>query len=474
MKRTLSCLLLLSLLFSGCSVRPTDVSVTDTEPPVLTDTAAIPVTTDTLTDSAPSTDSVTAPMTEAITEPLPAVQTPPPDPVSDENAPRTPIQISVSFDIAPNRYEYAACEVSITDPTGTHEAHADPDSQIKVRGHSTSSGDKIPYNIKLSEKTELLGLGKSKKWNLLANLYDRTQLRNMLALEFARAIGLETTSKSTFAELTVNGEYRGLYQICEPIDVGATALDLDTENGDFLLELEPYVGYENYYCLTTPRLGFFLGCNEPEMPDGNTWNRLVSFMTHAEDALLSGDWERVLEYFDVESFARCYIVQELFKNVDYAVSSTRFYIRDGLLYEGPVWDFDLSSGNCSRANYPDYNNIYTTGKSYHGLHCAALYNQYLFDYPQFTALVSDLYEEYRPVIVNLYRENEHGISRIDALLSQYGDALARNAAMWPTDVTYSHLEHKPADGTYDGEIACLRDWLEQRDLWLYDYYCGEH
>ena len=72
MKRTLSCLLLLSLLFSGCSVRPTDVSVTDTEPPVLTDTETAAPTAEDVPDTAPPSQAVTEPLTEPITEALTA------------------------------------------------------------------------------------------------------------------------------------------------------------------------------------------------------------------------------------------------------------------------------------------------------------------------------------------------------------------------------------------------------------------
>ncbi len=449
--------------------------------PVSADTAA--VTTNAVTETAIPTETaeISDILSEIVSDDIPEsvpVETEAsesqPD-ITEDSAPALPppAQVHISFKGIPNRYEYMPCAVEITDPAGTYDAISDGESQIKVRGHSTSSGEKIPYNIKFSEKTELLGLGRSKKWNLLANLFDRTQLRNMLALNFAREIGLDTTSETCFAELYVNGEYRGLYQICEPIDVGSTELDLDTEGNEFLMELEPYSGYKSYYCLTTPRIGLLLGLNEPEKPTGTQWNWLVTFMTKAEDALMSGDWDKVRKYLDAESFARCYIVQELFKNVDYSVSSTRFYIKDEKLCEGPVWDFDLSAGNCSTYEYPDYNNVETTGRSYEGQNCLGLYQTYLFAYEEYRSLISRLYDELQPVIENLYRDNALGTNQIDTYTTAYRAEIDRNAGLWRPENTYSHLERKPVDGTYDAEIAYLRQWLESRNLWLYDVLCEE-
>ena len=470
MKQFFLYILLIGLLLSGCRAAPVSVD-TDSVDFTQSVTADVSPTTDT-TDTEPAvseTEAMTVIPDDMPTETTAAITEVPTEVAIDELP--SPAQIRITFTGTPNRYDYIPCSVSVTDPAEEYDAIADGDSQIKVRGHSTSSGEKIPYNIKFSEKTELLGLGRSKKWNLLANLYDRTQLRNMLALNFARDIGLDTTSQTRYAELYVNGEYRGLYQICEPVDVGATELDLDTAGNEFLLELEPHAGYKSYYCLTTPRFGLLFGLNEPERPSGTQWNWLVSFMTAAEDALLSDDWEKVLKYIDVESFARCYIVQELFKNADYNVSSTRFYIKDGKLCEGPVWDFDLSAGNCSPSNYPDYNNVTASGLSYRGLHCVGLYNEYLFRYEAFQSLVSSLFEELQPIIVNLYSDNDLGINQIDRYVDHYRTEIDRNAELWSPAIAYSYLERKPVDGTYDAEIDYLRNWLCERNLWLYETYC---
>ena len=381
-------------------------------------------------------------------------------------------QVYLTTEETISRREYVTCSITVHDPSGVYSDVYDGESTVKIRGNSTSVGKKAPYNIKFSEKVDLLGLGRGKKWCLLANMYDKTQLRNTLAYSFAQAIGMEYTSKSCLAEVYLNGEYRGMYQICEPVDTGSTKVDIDTENNEYLMELEPYRGYSNPACLITPVFQMILGYNEPEAPTTEQRAWLKDFMTGAENALLSGDYDQVSAYVDVDSFARCYITQELFKNIDYLVSSTRFYIKGGKLYEGPVWDFDLSSGNCSKSYYPEYNNVDTTGLSYEGLQCIGLFNQYLFEYKEFRDLVGELYTEYQPLIVNLYRDNELGQNQIDALVDAHREGIGRNNALWPTKSASSLYEHRPIDGTYDGEIAYLKDWLEKRNAWLWEYYCA--
>jgi len=369
------------------------------------------------------------------------------------------------------RSEYVDCAIAVVDPSGTYETVSGVDCTIKVRGHSSSRGEKKPFNFKFDSKQELLGLGKGKKWALLSNMYDKTQLRNLLAFGFADDIGMPYVQQSTFVDVYLNGEYLGLYQLCEPVDVDKTKVDIDEEGNEALLEIEPRAGYSNDNWIYSPHYKLLLGFNAPEDPTDEQMAYYREFLGLAEGAMASGDYAQVCQYVDVDSFANAYIVQELFKQVDYNLSSTRFYIKEGKLYEGPVWDFDLSSGNCSSYLYPEYNNKGTTGLSWQGLHCVGLWNQYLFEYEEFTQLVRDKLQQLQPVIVNLYEDNELGRSQIDGWLDEYRDDIERNNVLWPTNVRAQGYEHTPVDGTYEGEIEFLRDWLKNRNQWLLEHYC---
>ena len=370
--------------------------------------------------------------------------------------------------------DYIDCTVTVYDPSGVYTDIYDAESTIKIRGNSTSSGAKAPYNIKFSSKVELFGLGKGKKWCLLANMYDKTQFRNKLAYDLAIEAGITYTSSSCFAEVYVNGEYRGMYQIAEPVDVGSTMVDIDIDNHDYLLEVEPFAGYAADFSVVGTTTGIILGLNEPEEPTEDQLKWLKYFISNVELALLGGDYEAVKQYVDVESFAQNYAVQELFKNVDYVQSSTRYHVKDGKLYEGPVWDFDLSSGNCSTSYYPAYNNVNTSGLSHEGIYCVTLFNQDLFRYDEFKALAMEKYLELQPQIVNLYEDNELGKCKIDEFCEKYEDALERNNELWSTETASGIFEHAPVDGTYAAEIEYLKTWLKNRNEYILNYYGLEY
>ena len=104
--------------------------------------------------------------------------------------------------------------------------------EMKTRGNTTFWPDKKPYQIKFDKKQDLFGMGKAKKWILLANYYDGTMVRTKVFFDLADEIGLDYTGKSAFVDLYIDGDYRGVYQITEKIEIGSTRVDLKDEYGD--------------------------------------------------------------------------------------------------------------------------------------------------------------------------------------------------------------------------------------------------
>lgn len=106
---------------------------------------------------------------------------------------------------------------------------------IKGRGNSTWSEGcrygKKPYKLKLDKKANLLGLGThgkgtNKHWCLLANLIDHTNMRNQIVNRFSEDIGMEVSMGTTSVVLILNGEYQGLYELCEHVRVGGARVDV--------------------------------------------------------------------------------------------------------------------------------------------------------------------------------------------------------------------------------------------------------
>lgn len=100
------------------------------------------------------------------------------------------------------------------------------DARIHLRGNSTAELDKHPFKLQLEEKAGLLGMGKSRHWVLLANAIDATLLRNQLAYELSADLGTECYMSSRQVTLIYNGEYCGVYQLCEQIRISGTRIPI--------------------------------------------------------------------------------------------------------------------------------------------------------------------------------------------------------------------------------------------------------
>lgn len=359
---------------------------------------------------------------------------------------------------------YVSCTVVAVDAVGgKYQEVADPNATVRIRGNSTSSGPKMPYNIKFSSSVNLFGMGKGKKYCLIANLFDPTLIRNQAAFDFAREIGLAYTPDSMLVDVYFNGKYMGCYQLSEAITAGSDRVDLDLDNGDFILERDARTDTGTTYFEST--LGIRFGINEPDDTTIAQATQVKKKVRQAEDALRSNSYAKVKEEFDIPSMVDEYICLELFKNVDIDCASTRFYCKDGKIYGGPVWDFDLSSGNCSSTYYVAYNNNY--GDSTQGLWCDCLWFGYLLKYKEFREALYERYIELQDVIVNLYQDNTLGKNYIDRIIESASTSIKRNysEAEWVPNIAYNVYQRIP-DDTYEANVEYLRTWLRKRNAWL--------
>ena len=114
----------------------------------------------------------------------------------------------------------------IQDDTGTTVCSQDL-TQVRCRGNSSFKYFlKKSYQFKLTTKSNLFGMGKSKTWLLIGNGRDRSQLRNYITSAMAEYVGLQYTPEMVYADLYMNGEYRGLYLLTEKIQVSSSRVDI--------------------------------------------------------------------------------------------------------------------------------------------------------------------------------------------------------------------------------------------------------
>ena len=100
--------------------------------------------------------------------------------------------------------------------------------RMSGRGNGTwsTTGTKLPYNIKLGISKSLLGMPSAKKWCLLANAGDSTLIANQLTYDFADYIGVKYQPHCKPVDLYVNQQYLGSYQLAEKVQLKSNRIDV--------------------------------------------------------------------------------------------------------------------------------------------------------------------------------------------------------------------------------------------------------
>ena len=332
---------------------------------------------------------------------------------------------------------------------------------VKIKGHGNStwkSYPKKPYTLKLPAQANFIGTGKTKRWVLLANWMDRTNLRNDVAFEAARQTSMIWTPSGTFVELYLNGEYNGLYWLGEKIHAEGSNFTCDyfysydvsdkseydfntqhghwqnaTKVGEIPVELK-YPDRDNY---TAAEFAVIL-------------DRAKKTLYAVEDAIMRGD--QPSSVLDLDTVCDWYLINEVLSNNEgKSPKSTFFAYKDGKLFSGPVWDFDYGTFTPER----------------HGLQLkSSLYYYQLWTHPEFKSHLKHRWSIIKPVFQNLG-------TYIDKQANLIRKAEARNHEMWPC---YPNPLSETADGKVNGDEvlsfdeavavmkSALQDRIEEVDL----------
>ena len=79
-----------------------------------------------------------------------------------------------------DKENYVSGSLNVSEQDSSKILHEEMNMRIKLRGNSTFAADKKPFKIKFDSKQSLFGLDKAKDWVLLANYYDKSNIRNYL------------------------------------------------------------------------------------------------------------------------------------------------------------------------------------------------------------------------------------------------------------------------------------------------------
>ena len=250
---------------------------------------------------------------------------------------------------------------------GTPDPLIDVRGSIRLRGNSTYSLAKKPYRIKLDQKQSLFGLDKAKSWVLLADYLDPSTLHNYAALTLAGTSEyLEFVPTPHKVNLYFNGEYAGIYTLCEQVQEQAGRLDLEIEIIPGMTELSDYnfliclnhnapekagakegetyfylSGCDRYFELEYPTKEDFAD----EAQFRRFFDDLEDYMRETVQAFQGSNRQYLSKNVDMNTLIDQYIVDRIMGERDHHWKSVFMYYRgaegDAKLHFGPPWDYDF-------------------------------------------------------------------------------------------------------------------------------------
>ncbi|SFX24214.1 CotH kinase family protein [Ruminococcus sp. XPD3002] len=358
---------------------------------------------------------------------------------------------------------YIPAYIAVTDTDGSTVSES---GIIKVRGNSTALVSKKSFAFKFDSKQNLLGMGKGKKWNLLADCLDPTFMRNYVAFELGKELDIPYTSEHRFTEVWVDGVFKGCYELTEPVSEGKNRVDIDVEsnNGmnEFLIQYEYSRANPGDVYFTAEDMRFRI--KDPDVQSEEQRLYIKYKTTDIVKIVESLDYDEICKVIDTHSFAAYYLMNEYYKPVDVGFSSVFFYYKNGKLYAGPPWDYDLAAGNLNEKESENSRLCLDTT----GLFAANyIFFKYLCQCDEFIDEVRHIYREHYDFFENIYKED----GLLYTVSSQYYDIFQRNYSDtdWDMGWQYLNLMHPPFK-TYEENYEYLRGWYRDRNEWLSDYF----
>lgn len=374
-----------------------------------------------------------------------------------------------------SKENYTSAQITIYDENGNVDTE-NTDISIRLRGNVTLNLDKKSYKFKFPKKANPLSLGdgSAKSWNLVANYYDTSMLRNMTAYHLGDILcGMPYSANCRSVEVYVNGTYQGVYLLTEAVNVAKSRINI-TEN-PALIEDNGYLVEMSWYDCDYP---FYVEHQQYDVKSDLSTDPAVAeqqlayisgYMEDALKALKSGNQENAKQYIDTASLVDNYIANEICKNVDSGWDS--YYISkdaDGKLTFNPMWDYDLALGN-----FVDVKGMYAeTGLTvYNVSNCNVNSNQWLCYAVQndwFREMVAERWQE-------VYESVKTLPEFVTAEAEKHADSYERNFTKWNTlgKKVFSEPDEIAALTTHKAHAEYLSNWLENRIAWFNAYFASD-
>ena len=321
--------------------------------------------------------------------------------------------------------------------------------RIKIRGNSSAWPSKKPYKVKLEKTADLLLRGddetySDKDWLLIKD----PDFRQHIGFETSRLMSIEWTPCCRYVNVVMNGDYRGLYLLCEPVERNKRCRINVSETG-YIVESDAYFWNEDLYIPSSLRpFGWTL--KYPDADDVTEEQRafLTRDLAKLEEALAGSLYA---ERIDVESFARWLLTHDILGTWDSYGSNlfvSRYDSLDSKARMPVLWDFDA---------------IFMMEGTWSNVHRERFFFQHLLSSRDrvFASTYLALWEELKSSVfdgmlsfIDKYEISEEA-EAVDASMNL-------DAERWHNEYT-SLRDH----------LATARTWFESREAWMDEHIASE-
>lgn len=367
--------------------------------------------------------------------------------------------------------------IIIISQNGSHLLEAP--GETRLRGNNSMSYPKKPYRIKFDKKQNVLDApARAKKWTLINNYGDKTLMRNMIAFEVARCVGMEYVPYCHPVDVILNGEYKGCYQLCDQVEVAENRVNIDEMEqtdvsgdaltGGYLIEVDAYANQELAWFESDKGIPVTIKSPDDDKIMAMQKTYIEYYFNLFESNVYSNNFDNpAIGYrskLDMNSFLQHFIVGEVSGNTDTYWSTYMYKKRnDPKFYVGPVWDFDLGFENDTRT-YPINNNVNYVYQTLFASSAGSMHD--LVDRILLKDQATDdellaLWTKTRDAGMS----SEHLCDFIDKWAAEMDASQRLNFTRW--DILGKKVHGNPqASGSYEGEINWVKNYLMERIPWM--------
>ena len=245
-----------------------------------------------------------------------------------------------------------AVSLALYRPDGHCEYCSRESDEIRGRGQSSWDKDKKGYNLYLDNNANLLSMGRAKKWALIPNLVDESNLRDWLIYALASRVSPYSgfAPDCAYVDLYLNGRYNGLYLLCEKTEIHPNRLDISPRSLLFDIDLSERRDPKKHSFDLGGGLAVEIkssGCTDEQQQQLEDRLRRFQSALLSEDGIDPESGMAWIDFIDLDSFARKYLIEEISQNYDAGSCSQYYFVNaaDDRIYAGPCWDYDYSLGN---------------------------------------------------------------------------------------------------------------------------------